>query len=330
MWCSILDNLEHKIVKKLLFKLVSKHIGGMTLATLLTNLRENEKNKTHTTITFLNEDPTKARYNVITYTQLIKQISRLNMNADISLRLSQIGYGLNNTLFESYFTDIVRTAANNNIKCWIEAESDIDTQTQLSFYRKYAKKYRNLGIEISLNYPLEVGAIKKYIRSKDNIKLTSYFIKIDKSKQSKKVKNVDDNNNKNNVINTTNEDNYDGKYLLERYISDAAKLLQTGANIFILESDEKVIEKIIRFGKEYKKNIMFELPLGSGKKWISKFVKMKINLSIYTPYGKDWVHYVTNRLTYGHHKVSSITAKFLELNSYKENNKIGKKENYKK
>ncbi|MGC8571693.1 MAG: hypothetical protein ACP5LH_00175 [Candidatus Micrarchaeia archaeon] len=305
-----MDDLEHRIIKKLLFKLVSKHIGGTTLTTLLSNLRENEKNKLHTTITFLNEDQSKARYNTTTYIELIKQISRLNMNADISLRLSQFGYTLNNRNFESYFLDVVRVAADNNIRCWIESEPNLEAVSLLKSYRTFVKEYKNLGVEISLNSPLDVNVIKKYIRNNDNIKLTSYFIKRDKDKKdNKKVKNKD-------KLEINNEE-YDGKYLLERYISDSAKLLQAGANVSILESDEKLIGKIVGVGKEYRKNIMFELPLGSSKKWLSKFTKMKINLSIYTPYGKDWVHYVINRLSYGHHKVSAITAKFLELDGYK-------------
>jgi proline dehydrogenase len=310
--------IEHKILEKILFKLVSKHIGGITLSSLLVKVRENEKNKIHTTITFLNEDPTKARYNANTYIQLIKQIVRLHINADLSIRLSQLGYGLNNSVFNSCFQDILNTAKAEGIKCWIESEKNIKTEELLTLYRTFNKNYKNLGVEISLNYPLEVNLIKKYIRNKDNIKLTSYFLNIknldNKDIKSDKKSKLNNNNNNNNEL-------YDGKYLLERYISDAAKLLQAGTNVVVLESNEKIAAKIASFGREYKKNIIFELPYGSSKKWISKLIKMKVNISFYIPYGKDWIHYVTNRLTYGHHKVSAITAKFLELNNYKENSK---------
>ncbi|MGC8648935.1 MAG: hypothetical protein ACP5UN_01810 [Candidatus Micrarchaeia archaeon] len=309
--------IEHKILEKILFKLVSKHIGGITLSSLLAKARENEKNKIHTTITFLNEDPTKARYNANTYIQLIRQIARLHINADLSIRLSQLGYGLNNTTFNNCFQDILDTAKKEGIKCWIESEKNIKTEELLTLYRFFNKNYKNLGVEISLNYPLEVNLIKKYIRSKDNIKLTSYFLNLKEmnNKSNKSIKS--DKKKKSN----NNDELYDGKYLLERYISDTAKLLQVGTNVVVFESNEKIAAKIASFGREYKKNIVFELPYGSSKKWISKLIKMKANISFYMPYGKDWIHYVTNRLTYGHHKVSAITAKFLELNSYKENNK---------
>jgi len=307
--------IEHKILEKLLFKLVSKHIGGITLSSLLAKVRENEKNKIHTTITFLNEDPTKARYNANTYMQLIKQIARLHINADLSIRLSQLGYNLNDNVFKSCFLDVLNTAKTENIKCWIEAEKSIKTEDLLSIYRSFNKEYKNLGVEISLNYPLEVGVIKKYIRSRDNIKLTSYFLnlkELDEKNSKKQNKNKEKLN---------NLEQLDGKYLLERYISDTAKLLQAGTNVVVLESNEKIAAKIASFGKEYRKNIIFEFPYGSSKKWIAKLMKMRVNVSYYIPYGKDWVHYVTNRLTYGHHKVSAITARFLELNSYKENKK---------
>lgn len=102
-------NDEQGLIQKIVFRLVKKHIAGSTLDSALKQIRESNAKGIHATVTFLNEkvdDISKARYNANTYVQFIKQSSRLHLNADVSLRLSQMGYHLNGGYLEKCLEDV--------------------------------------------------------------------------------------------------------------------------------------------------------------------------------------------------------------------------------
>jgi proline dehydrogenase len=309
---------EHNLIKGFVFRLVRGRIAGSTLSSVLQETRENTGKGVHTTVTFLSDevdDATKARYNANAYIQLAKQTSRLHLDADLSVRLSQIGYALNDGVLDMCLSDIMKTVKGTETRVWIEAEKGMDTGELFRIYRKCRAMYSNVGMEVPIGYNLEVSTIKKNLKADDIIKLTSYSYTSVPSiengngdaeghikEKGKKAKNGK----------SKKEKKAQNSYVLESYISNIGKLLQADVNVAVLESDEKLISKIAGFSKEYKKNLIFELPLGYSGRKLNKLMKMNINLSIYTPYGKDWTSYVVNRLTVGHGRIRSVAAKVLE------------------
>jgi hypothetical protein len=75
-------------------------------------------------------------------------------------------------------------------------------------------------------------------------------------------------------------------------------LAAKNVNLTILEENPDIINKIASSNKDYKKNLTFEIPLGSSNKLV-KLQKSRLNASIYVPYGKDWIPYFINRLAEG-------------------------------
>ncbi len=115
---------EHKIIKGVVFRLVQKRIAGPTLSSVLKEARENESKDLHTTMTFLNDgvdDSTKARYNANAYMQLAKQASRLNLKADLSIRLSQLGMNINHGTLDNCLPDLLEALKNTNTRVWLES-----------------------------------------------------------------------------------------------------------------------------------------------------------------------------------------------------------------
>ncbi len=282
---------DNNIIKRFIFRLVKKHISGSTLSSALDTIRELNGKGLRATVTFLNEnvdEPSKARYNTNTYVQFIKQTIRLHLNSDISVRMSQLGYKLNNGIMDNCLDDIFAAADGKGAKVWIEHEPGIKLDEHLKLYRAQRKRYKKLGIEIPIREPIEGATIRKYLRAKDNVRLTSYLPDL-KEKEKGPHKNI-----------------------FENYISTIGRLLQAGVSTTVLDESEKTIIRIANFSKEYKKSLIFELPLGCSNRRLSKLQKMKLNLSIYTPYGKDWAPYVINKLTSGH--MRDIAAKVLAAN----------------
>jgi proline dehydrogenase len=277
------DNL----IGKLVFRLVRKHIAGSTSSAVLNVVREINNKGMHTTVTLLNDhvdDPTKARYNTNAYIQFIKQLSRLQLNSDISVRPSQLGATIDEGLLERNMQDIIDAANSYKQRLWIEEESD-STYDSMGLYRKFRPKCSTLGVEIRPE--LEEGGnppISRLVSSKDTIKLRYHT----PAKQKAGVKGVD------------------RSKLYKGYIE---ALLGKRVNLTVLEHDQNLIRSIVASGKDYKRNLIFEIPLGYDNK-LSKLVKGKLNMSVYVPYGKDWIPYFINRLAEG--RIRNIAVKLLD------------------
>ncbi|MCL5089889.1 MAG: proline dehydrogenase family protein [Candidatus Marsarchaeota archaeon] len=305
---------QNTFIKGLVFRLVKKHIAGATLNSAFKTTKALENKGIPTTITFLNEcdnDAIKARYNVNLYIQLIKQISRLNLKSSISIRLSQIGLKLPNNVIDKNMEELINVAKNSGIIMWIESENGIDFNSMIEKYQNYSSIYNKIGIELPLrNSKIEeaLTLLEKNSDSKYLLKLTTYFYGNEEKKDVKTKENP------------RKEKLY--KNTLELYSFYIDKLLNKGHSIFILEHDEKTVYKLAELKSSYKKNLIFELPLGYSKKWQSKFIKRKINISVYVPYGKDWVSYAINNLTEG--RIRELAISLLE-GSKKKGNVNGEK-----
>lgn len=269
---------QDNIIGKLVFRLVKKHIAGSTSEAVLNVVRDLNKKGFHTTVTLLNDhvdDPSKAKYNANAYVQFIKQLSRLHLNSDVSLRLSQVGYWLDRSMLERNFRSVADAANAEKQRLWIEEEPNIGPNEIMPLYRKFKGGCSTLGAEVS---PDVRTALKGEISGKDLLKLKF----------------------------TAGKSRADKLKLYSDYISSLSK---KNASITVLEDDPKLISGIASANKSYRRNLIFEIPLGYSGKRIAMLQKSKLNLSFYVPYGKDWIPYFINRLEEG--KVKRIAVALL-------------------
>lgn len=269
---------QKRIIKRLVFRLVRRYIAGSTTQSVLEAVRKLNEQGLHATVTLLNdyvEQTVKARYNTNAYIQFIKQISRLNLNSDISLRLTQIGYGIDNGLMGRNLQQVIDAANENRSRVWIENEESIDTSELLSLYREFRGKSDGLGIEIMPTYE-EGDWILELIKPKDLVKLRCRL----QREESKK--------NKKESFNT-----------LRLYKSYIDRLRAMRAHVTVLDHNAHIIGKIAALNKSYRNDLTFEAPLGYGNRKLKKLAEKKFNISVYVPYGKDWVQYLINKLTEG-------------------------------
>jgi proline dehydrogenase len=270
---------QHKIISKLVFGLVKKHIAGSTSGAVLNVVRDLNRKGFHTTVTLLNDhvdDQSKAKYNANAYVQFIKQLSRLHLNSDVSIRLSQMGYWLDRSTLERNFQCVADAANMAKQRLWIEEEPNIGPDKIMPLYRKFKSTCSTLGAEIS---PDTGVALEGGISGKDMLKLK--FMANGKGRQ-------------------------DRLKLYKGYISS---LSSRKASITIMEDDPKLISGIVSASKGYRRNLIFEIPLGYSGKRMALLQRSKLNLSFYVPYGKDWIPYFINRLEEG--KVKRIAVALL-------------------
>jgi proline dehydrogenase len=204
----------------------------------------------------------KARYNANAYVQLIRQVSRLNLNSAVSIRPVQIGCAVDKELMCRNLEEIAGVACDSKIKLWIEHDGTSGMHDQLSLYRKLRSQYSNVGVEIQPARARAAVALDGGIEPKDLVKVRCYPGSDGKREQKSTV----------------------GIYA--NYID---RLLSQRAEVSVWERDFDMIRKIASTNPNYKKNVAFEIPLGYSTNNLKKLQQYKLDLSVYVPFGKDWV-----------------------------------------
>jgi len=266
-----------------------KHIAGSTTASAIKTVQKLNDRGMRATVTFLNEhvkSMPKARYNINSYIQLAKTLSRLSVNSDVSLRLTQLGYFLNHNIASDGFSEILDAAESGSCRLWLEHEDGIRTQELVDFYRDAASKAA--GIEIPLGYVLENGRASKNAKLLRAVKLTAYGY--DAKERALKHKHQKD--------------------LLGTYQEAIDRLLPAKPYLTVLCQDEKFVDRLALSNSIYRKNLTFEVPLGYNNKRVNMLMKKHTNLSVYIAYGKDWLPYAINRLTEG--RIRDIAVAILD------------------
>jgi proline dehydrogenase len=275
---------DHGLIKRLVFKLVKKHIAGSTSASVIRTVKQLNDRNISATVTFLNENaatPLKIRYNINSYIEMIKQLSRLNLEAEVSLRLSQLGYLSSKEQAINALDEIVSTADKYKKRLWIESESAI-IQNSIFDARDRYDGTADVGVEVPADYMARYtnGTIPKPMLSYKYVKLMTLAQQEPEAAPKKKEKSKKDSQE-------------------ALYYKCIAKLAENDVNTIVFGHDEKILSKIMAGSKNYKKHLRFEVPLGYNRKRFGMMLKSNQKMSVYVAYGKDWVPYAINKLTEG-------------------------------
>jgi proline dehydrogenase len=266
---------QRSIIERLVFRLVKKHIAGPTSASALEAVRDINANGLHATLTLLNDSVSniaKARYNANAYVQLIRQVSRLNLDAAVSLRPVQIGYAVDKEAMLKNLEEVASAASESKIKLWIEHDGTSSMHDQLELYRGVKSQYGNVGAEIQPARPGAAGALNGGIEPKDLIKVRCHF---------------------------GSDGKREPKSAVDIYSDYIDRLLSEHAEVSVWERDFDMIRKLAAAKPNYKKSVAFEVPFGYSMHGLKKLQQYKLDLSVYVPFGKDWVPYLIGRLAEG-------------------------------
>ncbi|OJI08229.1 MAG: hypothetical protein BK997_00780 [Candidatus Micrarchaeum sp. ARMAN-1] len=275
---------DHGLIKRLVFKLVKKHIAGSTSASVIRTVKQLNDKNVSATVTFLNENaatPLKIRYNINSYIEMIKQLSRLNLEAEVSLRMSQFGYLDSKEQAVNALDEIVSTADKYKKRLWIESEGAI-IQSSIFDVRDRYDGTSDVGVEVPADYLARYtnGTIPKPMLSYKYIKLMTLAQPESGTAPKKKEKSKKDSQE-------------------SLYYKCIAKLAENDVNTIVFSHDEKILAKLMAGSKSYKKHLRFEVPLGYNRKRFGMMLKSDQKMSVYVAYGKDWVPYAINKLTDG-------------------------------
>ena len=274
--------LEHdSLLTKVIYKLVKKHIAGHTMASAIAKAKEFNALGIPASITFLTQTPqdkAKANYVLATYMQLIREVSRLNVKASVHMHIKQLGSTISADTAASNLEKLLKVGNKSGVFLWCEVDSVND---EYSIIKKF-ENARGLGfacssIDDALHYvsrQRKAGVLK--VSCSDGISATRKDTsEAGAKKEREKGK----------------ETSSDEK---------VAKLLDASSSLVLLSPDERLVKNLTKGKRNYKKSLVFEFQLGYNEKRLREMAKLGLNLSIYMPFGKDWVSYAMSRVPEGY------------------------------
>jgi proline dehydrogenase len=260
----------------------SRFIAGTQLADVIRVTETVNRRGASVSIDNLGENVTnidEAKRSAELYHQMLDEISSRKLNANISLKLTHMGFDVDEDLAFQQVTDIVSQAVQINSFVRVDMEGSPYTQRTLDFVRKLHRQPGHAG---------KVGTvIQSYLyRSEDDVKqLLSERIRIRLCKGAYKE---------------LPEIAFPKKADVDaNYIKLARILLKSGVYHGLATHDERIIDDIKQFARG--ENIPpsayeFQMLHGVRRDLQRNLVRDGYGLRIYIPFGTEWYPYFMRRL----------------------------------
>ena len=175
LWGSTNDWMKKNVPNfKFVKRAVKRFMPGETASEALAATRELFQNNITATFTYLGEnikEMSEAEQAANHYFQLIDRIHKEELDVEISLKLTQIGFDLSfdNTLL--LFKQIARKAKECNNNVWMDMEDSTYVDKTIEFYKKMKEEYDNVGLCLQAYLFRTMDDIKNLIDIKPCIRL---------------------------------------------------------------------------------------------------------------------------------------------------------------
>ena len=252
------------------YKLVEKHIAGKTMSAAIAKaLMMNEKDLL-ADLTFLSEVPdnrAKISYITNTYMQLARQMGRFGIRGAMTVPIDQLGSAISVDVACESIEKIQRTCRHYATFPWYQVGSnENDIKVALCLENK-----EDFGMAFCDSETLSKFMKKNKMR---NVKL---------------------------VV----EAERDVKELLgEKSAKGAgrgeiASAMSKAKGVTIMCSNDEAMKKLAKASRQDGK-YTFEFEFGDSEKRWERIARKGVQISIYMPFGKDWVRYAINKVPEGH------------------------------
>lgn len=207
------------------------------------------------------------------YFYLIRLIKMNSLNADISVKPTNIGLSIGKAECYENLLQIAQEASRAGIFAWIDMESSDYTRDTIDIYIKAFRKFKNIGITIQSNLKRSEPDLKEILSWSGKVRL---------------VKGAYRENS--NVA-------YQGHGEIRNNFSRLMKILfEKGSNFAIATHDKKLIEEAAVLQKRYKKPMEFQFLMGVRDNLKKEMVSRGFAVGEYIPFGKHWFPYFYRRL----------------------------------
>jgi len=264
-------------------RMSSRFVAGMTLDEVVHSAEALQKLGIASTLDSLGENvttPEEARHSADIYHRLLDAIqARPNMNANVSVKLTQMGMDLDPGLAEEIVAGLVQHAVAASTFVRVDMESSEYTQATIDMVRRLHAKPGNRS---------HVGiVIQAYLyRSEEDIRtLTADGIRIRLCKGAYKE--------------PSNLAFPEKKDVDANFVKLTHQLLTSGTYHGIATHDEEMIAATKKFVQENgidPKSFEFQMLYGIRRDLQKSLVREGYNARVYVPFGTEWYPYFMRRL----------------------------------
>ncbi len=277
---TIVSNTIDYVPPNIVSIFAKKYIAGSFLEDALNLTKILNQNNIMSTIDVLGEDVKKieeASFYKNECIRVLEEIKSNNLNANLSLKPTQMGFALSKRLGFDNIREIVKRAYELDNFVRIDMENSPYTTDTIEMYKQLRKEFgQHVGTVLQAYLRRTIDDIEYLSDAKMNIRLCK-GIYVESEKIAYKNRDI--------IV-----ENY--KYCLE-------ELFKKKAYVGIATHDEKLIFYAMKLIKEYELNnneYEFQMLLGVGENLKQFILDKKHRLRIYVPYGKQWLAYAKRRL----------------------------------
>ena len=267
------------VPKAIVKRVANRYIAGETLDDALRVAASLNKRGMRATLDILGEDIhnlDQARRAVNGYLQLLEQVDRRKLNANLSVKLTQVGLKVDPGACLELTEGLVRRAQELNDFVRIDMEDSSCTTATLEIYRALRKHYSNVGLVIQAYLRRTINDVISLEDLKPNFRL---------------CKGV--------YVEPREISYHDMRVINRNYVLILERLLRNGSYVGIATHDELMVWEAFRMIRELKLSrdaYEFQMLLGVDEQLRDIIRAAGHNLRVYIPFGRDWYAYSVRRL----------------------------------
>lgn len=153
----VVGTAESKPVRKLITgtragrALARRFVAGDTLEDAVASAHQLNSAGMSVSLDLLGEEVTRGDEVELAldgYVSCLRRISSENLNANISIKLTQLGLSIDEALAEKALDDLASTAAGLGLTVTIDMEDSSHTQSTVDLYARAKERYDNLGLAL--------------------------------------------------------------------------------------------------------------------------------------------------------------------------------------
>ena len=280
----LINNLIIQILPflpKFLVKIVaSPYIAGITDEEMLQNVEKLNQKGFKVAIDILGEHvqtENEAKEVTDRYVAIYDEISKRNLLANLSIKLTHIGQDLGLDIVGKNLSKLVEAAKKNNNFLRLDMENAPYTSETIKLYKEMFNHYDQIGIVIQAYLHRSIDDIKALSNDKFNVRICKGIYVEDPSL----------------VLNDYND-------IRENYISLVKESLNNGSYVGIATHDEFLIDSLYSWILEkniskdrYEFQVLHGVPM---QKKLKKLMDDGNTVRVYLPYGDNWYDYSVRRL----------------------------------
>jgi proline dehydrogenase len=222
------------------------------------------------------------------YLKLIDSIKSMKINADISLKPTELGLEIDKEVMKQNYVKIVKYAKKKGIFVWLDMEQAPFVDDTIALY-KIGLPYKNVGICIQAYLRRSLSDLRYLSKLNSTVRLV-------KGAYSESPK----------IAFPSWAD------VTANYSSLMEYLFKNFSKFTIATHDNSLIEKALGLNEKYKKEVTYAMLNGIRNKYAYRLAAEGNKVSIYVPFGTAWFKYAFRRLREegGARRFVSILANF--------------------